>query len=524
MFFKFVQTSAKEKLGIKLGLIVAGLIFGILFFFSGLFFFHHKRSLSETMINDNLALTGIFAHNCRFALLRKDENLLKDLAGGLFHQKEIIEVSFYDLTGRLLRTEKRPQRSSLPAKDSTDNAERQLEKSIFNRFITTPSPFVKVKGHVYEFWAPVTMEEGYLEAKSLFHKKESVSQKSRIIGYVRITGKKSTLDKKLSNLLFGSILMSILFAMIGAGIVYLTVKQTISPLSRLTEHLKNFEKGRPVETIPVVTGDEVGKLAVAFNRLAESIINRETKIEKLQTQLRHVQKMEAIGTLSEGIAHDFNNILGAIIGYTELALLSAPSGSEIHHFLDEVFKAAVRAKDLVKQFLTFSRMGSQERQPIRIEPVIKGALKIIRATLPNTIAIRSHLRSNSAFVLSDPSQIQQIMINLCTNAGRAMNESGGVLDVSLDEMHVDPDGFKPIFDMAPGRYQRLTVSDTGSGMNRSVMERIFDPNLTTENPGTETGMRLSVVHEIVKDLGGEILVRSEPGKGTTFEVFFPTIE
>jgi len=212
------------------------------------------------------------------------------------------------------------------------------------------------------------------------------------------------------------------------------------------------------------------------------------------------------------------------VGYAQMALLTTPEKTEMHLCMKEIFQAGIRAKDLVKQILTFSRQGSQERNPLLVKPVVEEALKMMRASLPTTIEIRHHCKPGLAPVLSDPTQIHQVVMNLCTNAGHAMQDVGGVLEVTLDEVEIDAGDPDLSIDMQPGRYQVLTVSDTGRGMDASVKGRIFDPFFTTKGMGKGTGMGLSVVHGIVKSHGGKINCRSKPGEGTTFEVFFPTIE
>ncbi len=233
--------------------------------------------------------------------------------------------------------------------------------------------------------------------------------------------------------------------------------------------------------------------------------------------------MEAIGTLAGGIAHDFNNILSAVMGFTELAMYQVEKGTSTQDDLQEVLKASVRARDLVKQILTFSRQAEYEQKPIQVKLIVKEALKLLRASLPATIEIRGNIQSDS-LVMGDPTQIHQIMMNLCTNAQHAMQAKGGVLEVSLTDEELDLASAAGYPDLNPGHYLQLTVSDTGHGMRPEIVEQIFDPFFTTKGPGEGTGLGLSVVHGIVKSHGGDIHAYSEPGKGTTFKVFFPAVE
>jgi len=252
--------------------------------------------------------------------------------------------------------------------------------------------------------------------------------------------------------------------------------------------------------------------------------------KKIERQLVQAYKMEALGTLAGGIAHDFNNILSALIGYTELSLPDAQPGSLVYGNLQKVLKAGGRAKDLVKQILTFSRQSDQELMPVQVKVIILEVLKFIRASLPTTIEIRQELASE-ATVLADPTQIHQVMMNLCTNAAHAMREKGGFLDVSLCKIEYPGPETRDIvngerfqFDLAPGTYLQIQVADTGHGMPPEVRNRIFEPFFTTKGAGKGTGMGLSVVHGIVTSHGGTVTVASDLGKGTTFQIWLPVCD
>jgi CheY-like chemotaxis protein/anti-sigma regulatory factor (Ser/Thr protein kinase) len=227
--------------------------------------------------------------------------------------------------------------------------------------------------------------------------------------------------------------------------------------------------------------------------------------------------------LAGGIAHDFNNILSAIIGYTELTVDYLEKESLPYNNLQEVLEAGNRAKDLINQILTFSRQSEQNLKPLQLKLIVNDALKLIRATLPSSIEIRTDLKSDAA-ILGDQIKIHQILMNLCTNASHAMQEMVGVMSVSLSEVEIDSDFIIKHFDVKSGSYLKLSVSDTGHGMPSSLMEHIFDPFFTTKEKGQGTGMGLSVVHGIVKSHNGTIHVYSEPGEGSTFNVYLPVIE
>jgi PAS domain S-box-containing protein len=244
--------------------------------------------------------------------------------------------------------------------------------------------------------------------------------------------------------------------------------------------------------------------------------------EQLEAQLRQSQKMEAIGTLAGGIAHDFNNILGAILGYGELAHQQSAAGSPMRRYLDSVMHAAERAKTLIERILGFSRSGLGDRAPVNIQFVIEETLELLEASLPAGIRLESRIETGNAAVIGDATYLHQVAMNLCTNAVQAM-KGGGVLRVILECTRLRESRALSRGSLGPGPYIRLTVSDTGAGIAPAVMERMFDPFFTTKGVGEGTGLGLSVVHGIVSDLGGAIEVTSKEGEGTTFEIWLPVV-
>ena len=244
----------------------------------------------------------------------------------------------------------------------------------------------------------------------------------------------------------------------------------------------------------------------------------------LEAQLYQAQKIEAIGALAGGIAHDFNNILAAILACTELSLLKIAEGHPARHYLEQILKAGERAGNLVRQILKFSRRKEQQRIAVQVDVVVKEVVKLLRASLPANIEIKQEINNDSGTVMGDATQIHQVLINLCTNAAHAMQENGGILKVSLNEINLDEWGTQSHVEIGSGRYMRLTVSDTGHGIDSRAIERVFEPYFTTKQMGEGTGMGLAVVHGIVKDLGGVINVESEVNKGTRFEILIPMID
>jgi PAS domain S-box-containing protein len=260
--------------------------------------------------------------------------------------------------------------------------------------------------------------------------------------------------------------------------------------------------------------DEAGRLDKIIHIATD--ISRQKQLKK---ELIQAHKMEAIGSLAGGIAHDFNNILSAVLGYTELSLGSVEKGSELEEDLLQVHAAGIRARDLVKQILNFARKSDERPKPVRIDLIAKEAAKFLRSTLPSTIEIAQVIKSTS-YVMANPIKIHQLMMNLCTNAAHAMDESG-VLGISLKDVVVGKEDLSPEKNLRPGEYQQLEISDTGSGIPVDIIDKIFLPYFTTKGIHEGTGIGLAMVQSIVEECGGDISVASEPGHGAVFTVLLP---
>ena len=306
------------------------------------------------------------------------------------------------------------------------------------------------------------------------------------------------------------------------ALFYKKMRETLSRGNAWRGHIVNKKKdGSFYESDATISPvfDKSGKITnfVSIKR----DVTHELELEK---RLIQAQKMEAIGTLAAGIAHDFNNVLYSIIGYAELTMDDLSEDSLARNNLKELLIASNRAKDMVQQILTFSRQAETQKKPVKVQSIAEEAIRLLKTSIPATIEICQNIDADCEPVLADPTQIHQVVMNLATNAYYAMRKQGGVLNINVttEEIGINTSASDPDFNR--GTYIKLTVSDTGHGMNQAVLEKIFDPYFTTKLPGQGTGMGLSTVHGIVKSHGGAIKVYSKPDKGTVFDVYFPVIE
>ena len=509
-----------ENFGIKVFASFTLFIFVISFSFTSFFIHRQSKSVRDTLIKNGRLLAKILAHNSRIGVFSENEELLKSPVEGIFQQEGVLGVSVFNLEGELLT---KRQSSEIRTPGKSVKGDGRSRNKIFEKMKESFSPFYLEGNSRVKFWSPVISGSGYLREESLFFEGDPLQRKDRIIGFARITVDKERLNKRLNDLLFKSILIGIVFLVIGSGVTYLVVKGTTRPLNRLTKAVKALGMGGAVEKIPVETGDEIGKLAKAFNGMSESLKMRETEKERLEEQLRHAQKMEAVGTLAGGIAHDFNNALTAIIGYGDLLKMRIDKDNPLRRNVDQILGAAQKAANLTQRLLAFSRKQLIEPRPVNLNESIKNVEKLLTRLIREDIEIKVKLSREVLIVMVDSGQIEQALMNLATNARDAMPD-GGVLTITTESVELNGEFFKAGDYEGPGRYALLSVTDTGIGMEKKTRERVFDPFFTTKEVGKGTGLGLSMVYGIIKQHKGYITVCSKPGKGTTFKIYLRSSE
>lgn len=482
-----------------------------------IFFFHHQRTvLRENLAGKGKLLSNLLAYNVRLGVFAENGDLLKDAVEGVLQHDEVLFVTIVTAEGKLLREQAN--------KSVLSNPERGFPhwNTRFERVKKDTTPQSIEGGDLIEFWSPVVSTLSYPTAESMFFAQTS-QVRPKTIGFVRIIVDKEPLGKKLETLLLSSIVMVVGFLLMGTFVTYILVSRITRPLDRLTEGIKVLESGGAFEPVRVETTDEVGRLAGAFNHLAETLRKREAEKELLAEELRHAQKMEAIGTLAGGVAHDFNNILTAIIGFGTLLQRSLKNDNPFRIYVDQILIASDRATTLVKRLLAFGRKQVINPKPANLNEVIKSIEKLLARLISEDIDFRIEFCAEPLVSKVDTGQIDQILINLVTNARDAM-PGGGNLTISTGSDYLDENFFGPIEKGTPGRYGIITVTDSGMGMDDETRERIFDPFFTTKEVGKGTGLGLSMVYGIVKQHDGFITVDSSPDEGTTFRIYLPLVQ
>ncbi|MCK5100307.1 MAG: cache domain-containing protein [Desulfobacteraceae bacterium] len=324
------------------------------------------------------------------------------------------------------------------------------------------------------------------------------------------------------------VIRSIFILTVLLALIWFWSKRILKQIQKSIDIFSSFLKKASTDSITIdpdqLELQEFREIAILTNEMLTNRLQAEKTKKELEEKLQQAQKMEAIGSLAGGIAHDFNNVLFSIIGFTELTIADMPKDDQNQSNLDQVLVAANRAKEMVQQILAFSRQTKTEKKPVKIQSIIKEVVKLLKSSIPSTIEIKVSIDKNCNPVFADPGQIHQIIMNLATNAAHAMKEKGGVMEFILKQQKILLEDLSIYPNLHTGTYIKLIVKDTGYGIHSEIIDKIFDPYFTTKKVGEGTGMGLSVVHGIISDHDGEIIVKTKPEKGTAFHIFLPTIE
>lgn len=514
-----IKKGFRENLGTRVFVIVSINIVIMTSVFIGFFLQYERNEHLSLLIKKGESLSEGLAHNSRLGIFSENKGLLADPVAGILEDAEVAAAYVFTLDGNMLISQEK-LRKNIHKASTGDSAGNVM--LILKKLREAPHPYYTESGSVLDFWAPVNVGSADSEENLLSEGNGDYLQKGRTIGFVRVLIDKTFLKRDLQRLLFWNIILGIIFLISSLGISFVVVKGITRPLNRLTTAVLNLGLMDSFEKVAVETGDEIGSLAKAFNEMQEALKKRQTEKEQIEMRLHHSQKLEAIGQLAGGVAHDFNNILTAIISYGTVLQMKLQVENPLRQLTDRILAAADRAAALTQSLLAFSRKQPANLRALDLNELIRKAEKLLSRFIREDIEFRVHLASEALIIMGDSGQIEQVLMNLITNARDAMPD-GGTLSVEtktavIDEEFISSHGYGN-----SGLYALLTVSDTGLGMDEEVQTKIFEPFFTTKEVGKGTGLGLSIVYGIIKQHAGFINVYSEPGIGSVFKIYLPVV-
>lgn len=510
-----------ETFAAKIFLVITLLILFLSVSFTAFFVHNQMKSLTDVLVREGEVLAKSLAYTVRLGVFAENRDLLRDPVEGVLLNNEVMQVSVFNSNGKLLE-EKR--KGSGDTQKDTVLLNAKEKQDLYNRLRKYGSTQYINRGFdTLEVWAPVRAGSRYSDDEALFYSDNFFENREHTVGFVQVVLDKKILNDALRKILVNSSLIACIFLVISIGIVIVVVKGVTKPLYRLTERVRAMGSGAPLEKVPVETHDEIGKLATAFNTMAESLQNRDAEKGNLEQQLRQAHKMEAIGTLAGGVAHDFNNILSTIEGYALLLRDSIKKKGHIRNYVEQIVAGVERAADLTRRLLAFSRSQVINPAPLDLNETIRNITTLLVRLAGENIDFQILTSPEELVVMADQLQVEQTLINLTTNARDSMPH-GGVLRLTTESATVGENPEENRREIRPGHYAKLVLSDSGTGIDPSTKERIFDPFFTTKDVGKGTGLGLSMTFGIVKQHKGYIEVGSKLGHGTTFSIYLPLID
>lgn len=507
----------RTSLTAKIFYLFAVLIIIIYLIFLLFFVYYQSKTLKQNILHEGKQLVNILAYNARLGVFAENVDLLKDPVEGIMQNREVILVQVFTSEGNELIIQKRP--GEKPFKAPGDRWFKRHKKTI-ETINKSRSSFYFETGGKIEFWAPVISNTNYYMDETLFFRKDLSRAKDSLTGFVRIIFTKELLHKTFQDILLKSILIPVFFMIPCWFIIYILLRGITRPLNRLTDGVKTIETGSLPEKISFVrTGDEIGRLATAFNNMAESLKKKEVEKQHLEEQLRHSQKMEAIGTFAGGIAHDFNNVLTGIIGFGQILQTTINEDALLKSHVQQILKSAKKGANLVQSLLTFGRKQILNPEPVNANGIIENIRGLLSRIIGEDIELHTVLSEKPLIVMADSGQIEQVLLNLAINARDAIADKGSIT-INIKSVK-GSERFTSSSGPEKSGFALICFSDTGKGMDDYTKERAFDPFFTTKGVGEGTGLGLSMVYGIIKQHNGYIDISSKPGKGTTFEIYLP---
>jgi len=489
-------------------------IFIILSLFSLIQIYQEVRSAKENLISTGKIVSGFLAGSSRTSVVAEDKKALERGVKNVMDQKEVLSVFIYSLNWKVIAGAHRKtvagNRSAPYQEISTELAHSRTFK-----IIETPESI--------DVFTPISIDTFSKPLESLYFEKEDMHPKEKIIGYVRIGLDKTILTDRIKAVFLRILALALILALSSTVIIYVAAKRVSLPIIQLTERVRTLGREGNTEKITLEANDEIGKLADAFNQMAEDLRKREDEKKALENALTQSKRMEALGTLARGIAHDFNNILSTVQGASFIMRKKLDERSPLQEYIKKIHTSLARAEDLIQGLLAFSRGQELDPQPVNINTLIKKMAPFCIDCSDVSIQSVFSLPDEDLTVICDRPQIEQVLLNLVSNAHQAMS-GGGTLSISTKRIIIDSRDNRSSLPLIQGAYALIIVSDTGTGMQEGIKERIFEPFFTTKETGKGTGLGLAIAYSIIKQYRGHIDVSTQTGKGTAFYVYLPMVD
>lgn len=480
--------------------------------------YYESREAEKNLLRKGELLADLLASSSKMAVFVEDVNSLRDVVQDVLAREEVLAVSIHDLNRRpLFHEEKRgvpPEDRPVPAAVEEDKVLSALRGKISRGFVSTESRIYFYKA--VTFRAPVSNDE------SLYFDVDG-DRRERAIGYVKISLDRNLFHREINMILTRNTVLALLFAVSGITVIYMILQRAAKPLINLTEKVRSLGRGSSFEKIPVVSNDEIGRLAEAFNAMTDDLRGREEEKQAMEEKLRHLQKMEAIGRLAPGIAHDFNNILTTVEGALYILRKKVVDDPAAFPYTEQIHKSLSKLQHLIQSLLAFSKTQVIHLGPVDVTRIIRKLKPMLANLAGDKVDVLTILPDRPVVAIGDALQIDQILMNLCANARDAMPD-GGRFTVEAGNIIVGKEHSQSQLFPGPGAYVLIRATDTGQGMDQATRERIFEPFFTTKTSGKGTGLGLSIVFGIVEQHRGHIEVLSEVGRGSEFRIYLPALE
>lgn len=502
--------------------IVVGTLILMTVSFAALYISHETNFHKARLVENGTILAKLLAENARLGVFSENEDLLRDPIAAILRQEDVSSVAVFTLEGNLLKNRQKDYAQNTKVRTVANIIEAGAVKRAIAIIEQSGALYYAENNASFEFWAPVVSGQAAYAGGGQFLGETQALKKEQLIGFVKIILDKARLREGLKSVLFRTIAIGFIFMLLSIIFAYTLLNRILEPLHTLTGAVTMLGEKGSAAAIPVDTTNEIGSVALSFNAMLEALKKRETEKQHIEAQLLQAQKMEAVGQLAGGVAHDFNNILTAIISYGNVLHMKMQQEDPLRRHVERILSASEKAATLTQSLLAFSRKQPVTLQPVNLAGVIKNIEKLLSRLIREDMEFRINLASEETVIMGDAGQIEQVLMNLVTNAKDAISEGGlltiGTEVVELDQTFVDEHGGGEA-----GEYALLSVADSGTGMDSETASRIFEPFFTTKETGKGTGLGLAVVYGIIKQHRGIVNVYSQPGLGTTFKIYFPLI-